>query len=52
MFLVVRTPPKTLRPVSHKIGGHKRTTAETDIATDGVIALGVRLCRELALVYS
>ena len=36
MFLVVRTPRKTVGSVSDKIGGHKRTTGEAEIATSGV----------------
>ena len=36
MFLVVRTPRKTVGPVSDKIGGHKRTTGEAEIATTSV----------------
>ena len=36
MFLVVRTPRKTVGPVSHKIGGHKRTTGEAGIVTTSV----------------
>ena len=32
-FLAVRTPRKTVRHVSHKIGGHKRTTGEAGITT-------------------
>ena len=39
MFLVVRTPRKTVAPVSHGIGGHKRTTGETAIATT-IVSLG------------
>ena len=45
MFLVVRTPRKTVGPVSDKIGGHKRTTGEAGIATTGVF-------RELDWDYS
>ena len=37
MFLVVRTPRKTVGPVSMtKFGGHKRTTGVAEIATTGV----------------
>ena len=32
----LRTPRKTVGPVSDKIGGHKRTTGEAGIANDGV----------------
>ena len=45
MFLVVRTPRKTVGPVSDKIGRHKRTTGEAGIATTGVF-------RELDWDYS
>ena len=36
MFLVVRTPRKTVGPVSDKIGGHKRTTGEAGITITSV----------------
>ena len=36
MFFMVRTPRKTVGPVSDKIGGHKRMTTEAGIATIGV----------------
>ena len=45
MFLVVRTPRKTVGPVSDKIWGHKRTTGETGIVTTSVF-------RELDWDYS
>ena len=35
MFLVVRTPRKTVGPVSHTIGGHNKSTGEAGIATTG-----------------
>ena len=36
IFLVVRTSRKTVGPVYHAIGGHKRMTGEAGIATPGV----------------
>ena len=48
MFLVVRTPRKTVGPVSHKIGGHKRTTGEAGIATD-VVSFGCSVVSEIRL---
>ena len=54
MFLVVRTPCKTVGPVSDKIGGHKRTTGEAGIATTGesplpVLAWGVSAISRIRL---
>ena len=36
MFLVVRTPRKTVGPVSGKIVGHNRKTGEAEIVIDVV----------------
>ena len=45
MFLVVRTPRKSVRPVYDKFGGHKTTTGEAGIVTTSVF-------RELDWDYS
>ena len=49
MFLVVRTPRKTVGPVSDKIGGHKRMTTGRE-ARSGIVTTSV--FRELDWDYS
>ena len=48
MFLVARTPRKTVGPVSRRIGGHKRTSGEAGIALP-VSARGVSVVSGIRL---
>ena len=45
MFLVVRTPRKSVQPVYDKFGGHKRTTGEAGIVTMCILGIGFGLYR-------
>ena len=47
MFLVVRTPRKTVGLVSDKIGGHKGTTGEAGIATTISVIRLIRITVEI-----
>ena len=50
MFLVVRTPRKTVGPVSHKIGGHKRRGWM--LAWRVLVVSGIRFAFAVEIEYS